>query len=103
MRRALMLLLLLLSGPVTAWAAPHTIELPAETAQLAPGPNQELASANCSACHSADYLFTQPRGLPSPAAFWTAEVVKMRGVYGAPIEQADVAKLVEYLVAAYGK
>ena len=33
--------------------------------------------------------------------FWQAEVTKMIKVYGAPIEDADVGKIVDYLAATY--
>ena len=56
----------------------------------------------CMACHSPDYIATQPRHLPNPRAFWQSEVVKMKAAYGAPIEADDIPKLVEYLVQAYG-
>ena len=91
--------LLLLAGP--ALAAPRTYTLPEETATLAPGPNLELVQQNCAGCHSADYVGTQPRSLPNPHAFWQAEVVKMKNVYGAPIADGDVPKIVEYLAEVY--
>jgi sulfite dehydrogenase (cytochrome) subunit B len=56
---------------------------------------------NCSGCHSADYINTQPRNAKSKTDFWQAEVTKMIKVYGAPIDNADVAKIVEYLAATY--
>lgn len=87
----------------SAAAATRAYVLPDETATLAPGPNMDVAQGNCGACHSADYIATQPRGLPNPKAFWTAEVVKMQKVYGAPIQDADVPQIVEYLVGAYGR
>jgi hypothetical protein len=33
--------------------------------------------------------------------FWQAEVTKMIKVYGAPIDDADVGKIVDYLAATY--
>ena len=33
--------------------------------------------------------------------FWQAEVTKMIKVYGAPIDDADVGKIVDYLTATY--
>jgi len=56
---------------------------------------------NCTACHSADYIATQPRGPQFKEEFWRAEVNKMIKVYGAPIADADIAKIVEYLAATY--
>ena len=85
-----------------AVAAPRTYTLPDETATLAPGPNLDVVQQNCGACHSADYVSTQPRPLKDPHAFWQAEVVKMSKVYGAPIDPADVPKIVDYLTHTYG-
>src|SRR5690242_19048808 len=82
-------------------AAPLAYELPPETAAFRPGPNLELVVNNCSGCHSADYIATQPRGEKFREDFWKAEVNKMIKVYGAPIADADVPKIVEYLAATY--
>ncbi len=82
-------------------AKPMSYTLPEETAQFKPGPNLETVQANCSACHSADYIHTQPRGEKFKKDFWQAEVTKMIKVYGAPIEEADVGKIVEYLTATH--
>lgn len=100
MKTLFALLSLTMLSTVPALAIPRTYELPEETATLAQGPD---AVASCGACHSAEYVTTQPRGLANPRAFWQAEVVKMRGAYGAPIEDADIPAIVDYLVATYGK
>ena len=97
----MLIALLVLSGP--ALAAPRTYELPEETAALAAGPNHEVVVNNCGACHSAEYVSTQPRSFANMHSFWESEVVKMKKVYGAPIDDADIPKIVEYLVATYGK
>lgn len=76
-----------------------TIALPAETAVLRTGKGLELAQANCMACHSVDYIQTQP---PMPRKFWEAEVKKMREKYGAPTPEDTVPTLVDYLTATYG-
>ena len=86
-------------GSVTA--APVAYTLPDETAVLRPGPNLEVVQNNCTACHSADYIQTQPRGEKFKKDFWQAEVTKMIKVYGAPIDDSDVPKIVEYLAAVY--
>jgi mono/diheme cytochrome c family protein len=96
-------LVLVLALPVAAMAAPVRYQPPPETAALAPGPNRDLAQGICATCHSLDYITTQPRSLPDMRAFWTAEVAKMRKPYGAPIDDAQAAKIVDYLAAAYGK
>jgi sulfite dehydrogenase (cytochrome) subunit B len=89
----------LISGSATAGPVSYT--LPDETAAFKPGPNLEVAQNNCTACHSADYIRTQPRGPKFKKDFWAAEVTKMIKVYGAPIDEADVPKIVEYLAATY--
>jgi hypothetical protein len=82
-------------------AKPTAYKLPAETAKFKPGPNVEIVQNNCTSCHSADYVQTQPRGPKFKKDFWTAEVNKMIKVYGAPIDQADIGKIVDYLIATY--
>ena len=87
------------SGPLLA--APVSYKIPEETAAFKPGPNLDVVQNNCTACHSADYINTQPRGPKFKKDFWQAEVTKMIKVYGAPIEEADVGKIVDYLAATY--
>jgi sulfite dehydrogenase (cytochrome) subunit B len=83
-----------------AGAAPISYQLPDETAVFKPGPNLEVVQNNCTACHSADYVSTQPR-MEKKRDFWQAEVTKMIKVYGAPIEDADIPKIVDYLATTY--
>ena len=82
-------------------AKPISYTLPGEAAAFRPGPNLETVQNNCTACHSADYVQTQPRGAKFKEDFWRAEVTKMIKVYGAPIDEADVAKIVDYLAQTY--
>jgi mono/diheme cytochrome c family protein len=84
-----------------AGATPVIYNLPEETASFRPGPNLEVVKNNCTGCHSADYINTQPQGPRYKKEFWQAEVTKMIKVYGAPIEEADVSKIVDYLAATY--
>ena len=88
-------------GPVPADAAKVNYKLPEETAAFRPGPNLDAVRNNCTGCHSADYISTQPRGPKYKKDFWQAEVTKMIKVYGAPIDAADVGKIVDYLAATY--
>jgi mono/diheme cytochrome c family protein len=101
MTRLLLPAFALLATLGAANAAPVTYTLPDETAELKPGPNLDVAKNNCTACHSADYMNTQPRGEKFKKDFWQAEVTKMIKVYGAPIDDADISKIVEYLAATY--
>jgi len=91
-----LLLLVALASP--AISSPMTYQLPDETAELKPGPGVETAIV-CQACHSADYITTQPPG--EGKAFWQAEVQKMIKVYKAPIAESDAAIIVTYLAATY--
>ena len=98
------LLGLVLGGTALALAVnakPVTYQLPDETAAFKPGPNLDVVQGNCGSCHSADYVLTQPQGEKFKKAFWEAEVTKMIKVYGAPIKDADIPKIVEYLTATY--
>jgi len=88
-------------GLVSVRAVPVVYKLPDETAAFKPGPNLEVVQNNCTGCHSADYINTQPRNVKSKKDFWQAEVTKMIKTYGAPIDEADVPKVVEYLTATY--
>ena len=88
-------------GLATVHAAPVSYKVPDETAALKPGANLDTVQNNCTACHSADYIKTQPRGEKFRKDFWAAEVTKMIKVYGAPIEDADVGKIVDYLAENY--
>ena len=103
MKHAILLVLsaVLALVPVRVLASPISYALPAETAAFKPGPNVDVVQNNCSACHSADYINTQPRGAKDKKGFWQAEVTKMIKVYGAPIEDADVGKIVDYLATTY--
>jgi mono/diheme cytochrome c family protein len=82
---------------VPAFAKPINFELPDETAAFKPGPNLDVVQGNCGACHSADYIQTQPTGPKFKKDFWQAEVTKMIKVYGAPIDEKDVPAIVDYL------
>jgi hypothetical protein len=88
-------------GVIAARAAPVVYKLPDEIAAFKAGPNLDVVQNNCTGCHSADYINTQPRDVKSKKDFWQAEVTKMIKLYGAPISEADVPKIVEYLAATY--
>jgi hypothetical protein len=97
-RLAIPFLLALIAVASSAIAEPMVYQLPAETAELKPGPSVETAIV-CKACHSADYITTQPSG--KGKAFWQAEVQKMIKAYKAPIGEDDAAVIANYLAATY--
>jgi sulfite dehydrogenase (cytochrome) subunit B len=82
-----------------AAAAPLNYALPEEVAAFRVGEGRDMAQNNCLACHSADYVNTQPPH--RAAAFWEAEVMKMIKAYHAPISDADVKAIVDYLTRTY--
>jgi hypothetical protein len=64
------------------------------------GPETPTLVANCSGCHSLDYVQMNSRFMKR--AGWEAEVRKMVSVMGAPVSEADQARLVDYLTREYG-
>jgi len=70
------------------------------TLRLVPGPQLATLEANCSGCHSLDYVQMNSRFLGR--AGWEAEIKKMVGVMGAPVSAADQQALLDYLVREYG-
>lgn len=92
------LLLIALAAPAFA-AEQVSIRLPQENAHLKPGPGRDKAEV-CVKCHSADYVYMQPH-LTRPQ--WTATVMKMKKVMGAPIPDGDVEAIVGYLMSQNGK
>lgn len=108
MKRSTLLALSAITGLAATVAAsgllnakPISYTLPEETAAFKPGKNMDVAVNNCTACHSVDYVQTQPRGPKFKKDFWQAEVTKMIKVYGAPIDDADASKIVDYLTENY--
>ena len=84
---------------ITARATEVSIELPPETATFKATDGVQLAQTFCIQCHSSEYVAMQP---PMKRAFWEAEVTKMREKYFAVTPKEMDAKIVDYLVKAYG-
>lgn len=68
--------------------------------ELKKAPGLDTVEANCSGCHSLDYI-AMNSPFPS-AALWDAEVTKMVKAFGAPISEADAKVIAEYLKKNYG-
>jgi mono/diheme cytochrome c family protein len=89
-----------LSSPTPAWVQEQpkitstTIDLPAGDALFPGGSIADAVNNNCLACHSADMALNQPT---LSRAAWQAEVRKMINIYKAPIDEADVPLIVDYL------
>jgi mono/diheme cytochrome c family protein len=81
-----------------------TIALPSgaeeRPVELKKAPGLDKVEANCSGCHSLDYIVMNS---PFPnAALWDAEVAKMIKAFGAPVSDADAKVIADYLKANYG-
>ncbi|HXF17521.1 MAG TPA: cytochrome c [Burkholderiales bacterium] len=72
-----------------------------EAVRLKEAPGKNLVEANCSMCHSLDYIPMNSPFLDRKG--WEASVGKMIKVMGAPVAEADVQNIVDYLVSQYGK
>jgi hypothetical protein len=68
---------------------------------LKAGPDADVVAANCSICHTLDYIPTNSPFMNRQ--MWTAEVNKMINAFGAPIAPDDAKKIIDYLVGMYGK
>jgi cytochrome c5 len=90
-----------LSGSgVPALAEKVSVDLPQEQVRFRAGPGQDVATARCTICHAAGYVYMQP---PLTREQWSGVVAKMRKVFGAPIDDAQAKVIVDYLVTQNGK
>jgi mono/diheme cytochrome c family protein len=85
--------------PASDGAEYQRIVLPHDEPQLPPGTGRTEFATICVICHSPRYVSMQPR---FPRKVWKAEVKKMVDAYKAPISEHDQARIVDYLVAAFG-
>jgi sulfite dehydrogenase (cytochrome) subunit B len=99
---AVALSIVLCASVPPAAATIKTIELPPDPMQLQPSslPGYAKAKAQCVACHSADYMQYQPSN--ASRAYWDAMVKRMKTVFKAPVNDADMPDIVDYLVKTYG-
>lgn len=72
-----------------------------ETVHLKESAGRETVEANCSMCHSLDYIPMNSPFLDRKG--WEGSVTKMIKIMGAPIREEDVPVIVEYLNKNYGK
>ncbi len=86
-------------SPAPASSTVHTLRLPAENVTLPDAPGRAAVESACAVCHTPRYVLEQP---PLPRKTWEAEVDKMRKTFGAPVADADVPAIVDYLVAVRG-
>jgi mono/diheme cytochrome c family protein len=76
-----------------------TVDLPAGDSLFPGGSSADAINQNCLACHSTDMVLNQPA---LQKATWEAEVHKMINTYKAPVDNADIAPVVDYLMQIKG-
>jgi hypothetical protein len=76
-----------------------SVDLPTSDVVFPGGAKADAIAANCLSCHSAGMVLTQP-DLSKVA--WTGIVEKMIHAYKAPVAEADVAAIVDYLQETKG-
>ena len=99
------LLLVITAGWVLGLAMPAAakdIVLPPDGVQLTPSPlpGYAKAQANCTLCHSAEYMRYQPPNAARP--YWDAMVHRMKVVFKAPLADEDMPEIIDYLAKTYG-
>ena len=98
MRRALLPALLLLaacdSAPKVAFAD-ASVTLPDDPVELPEGPGRDAVIENCTACHSPSTMLQQPRVSREK---WESIVGKMKKLYKAPVDDAAVPAIVDYMI-----
>jgi cytochrome c553 len=77
-----------------------SVKIPDGDKTFPSGNEADAINNNCLSCHSVEMVLNQP---PLSSAAWEAEVQKMIKVYKAPIDAADLAPIVDYLVKTKGK
>ncbi|MDH6233873.1 cytochrome c553 [Mesorhizobium soli] len=75
------------------------VDLPSGDSQFPGGADADAINNNCLACHSTEMVLNQPA---LPRATWEAEVHKMINAYKAPIDNADIAPIIDYLARTKG-
>lgn len=78
----------------------HSITVPHNEPYLPDGPGRAEFLQQCVICHSPRYVVIQPAFTRKT---WAAEVAKMRNEYGAPIPDAAVEPILDYLMYLQSK
>ena len=100
--KTLLLAALLASASIAAIAAEPPKSVKIDLSNPGPyftGEGSDPVNANCTACHSAEMVLTQP---PLSKAAWQGEVTKMAKVYKASLDEKDIPAIVEYLSKTRG-
>jgi hypothetical protein len=82
------------SAPQVAFAD-ASITLPDDPLDLPDGPGRQAVIENCVACHSPSTMLQQPKVSREK---WQSIIDKMRTLYKAPIDEAAVPAILDYMV-----
>ena len=82
-------------------AAAKTITLPPDGMAWRESslPGYQKVLQQCMTCHSAHYAEYQPTS--TPRGYWEAQVKRMKTVFNAPIPDADIPLITDYLTKTY--
>jgi hypothetical protein len=102
MKHATLLAVACVAAGLAMPLAAKDIQLPPDAVQLKPSPlpGYAKAQANCTMCHSAEYMRMQPPTAARP--YWDAMVHRMKTVFKAPVADEDMPEIVDYLARTYG-
>lgn len=82
------------SAPTVAFAD-ASVTLPDDPVELPEGPGRDAVIENCTACHSPSTMLQQPK---VPREKWESIVGKMKKLYKAPLDDAAVPAIVDYMM-----
>lgn len=103
MRAAAIILALLVAGcesePKVTFAD-ASVTLPDDPIDLPEGPGRDAVIENCTACHSPSTMLQQPRVSREK---WESIANKMIEVYKAPVDEAAIPAIADYMVAVQAK
>jgi hypothetical protein len=72
-----------------------SLTLPEDPMELPEGPGRDAVLENCTACHSPSTMLQQPK---VSAEKWESIIGKMKKLYKAPVDDAAVPAIVDYMV-----
>ena len=75
--------------------ADASLTLPDDPNALPEGPGRDAVLANCTACHSPSTMLQQPKVSREK---WESIVGKMKKLYKAPVDDAAVPVIVDYMM-----
>ena len=84
------------AAPSAVTFADASIILPDDPVDLPEGPGRQAVLENCTACHSTSTMLQQPK---VSRAKWKDIARKMITVYKAPVDEAAIPAIADYMVA----